>query len=142
MTGSASEASSAEAAGVPVRIEPPGETNLVGYFLRSLVGRALERRGGLPASLEGARYLIRSDGMEITLSLASEGVQIRRGRWPRIDATVRAGLPDFLALLKDGGVVRATLGGAVGVRGKVWRLLPLMGFLRSGLTAPAREGAR
>lgn len=120
--------------GVPVRLEPPGEMNLIGYFLRGLVQRGLEAAGGrIPRGLAGQRYLIRSEGMEVTLIFGSDEIGIRRGRHPRIDATVRAGLEPMIHLLREGKVVGPVLRGSLGVRGKIWRLLPLMGLLRGGL---------
>ncbi len=139
MAGSESTGSSDSPGGVTVRIDPPGEMHLLGYFLRSLSTRALEQHGGVPSSLKGMRYLVRCEGMDVTLSFDRDGVLVRRGRWPRIHATVRAAMPEFLDVLGTGAVVGATFRGAVGVRGKVWRLLPLMRFLRSGMTDRSRE---
>lgn len=120
--------------GVPVRLEPPGEMNLIGYFLRGLVQRGMEASGGrVPRRLAGHRYLIRSEGMEVTLIIGSDEILIRRGRHPRIDATVRAGLESMIELLREGRVVGPFLRGSLTVRGKIWRLLPLMGVLRGGL---------
>jgi hypothetical protein len=120
--------------GVPVRLEPPGEMNLIGYFLRCLLQRGLEAAGGrVPRSLAGQRYLIRSEGMEVTLIIGSDEIVIRRGRHPRIDASVRAGLEMMIRLLREGRIVGPVLRGSLGVRGKIWRLLPLMGVLRGGL---------
>lgn len=119
---------------IPVGLQPPGEMNLAGYFLRGLLRRGLAAGGPrLHLPLVGARYLIRSGGMEVTLSIKKEAVEIRRGRWPRIDATVEAELGPLVALLQGGGMIGPWLEGKVRVRGKFWRLFPLVRLLRAGL---------
>lgn len=119
---------------IPVRFQPPGEMNLIGYFLRGLMRRGLASGGPrLHRRLIGTRCLVRSEGMEVTISINEDSVEIRRGRWPRIDATVEADLVSLTKVLSGTGMISSWLEGKVVARGKIWRLFPLVRLLRAGL---------
>ncbi|MCZ6603089.1 MAG: hypothetical protein O6952_08785 [Planctomycetota bacterium] len=109
--------------------------NLVGYFLKALLQRGIVA-GGPPLyrPLIGLRCLIRSEEMQITIAVQESSIEIRRGRWPRIDTTVEAELVPLMRILTKGGLMSAWLEGRVAVRGKAWRMLPLLRLLRAGLT--------
>lgn len=118
----------------PVRFQPPDEVNLVGHFLKGLVERGIVAGGErLRRRLLGSRFLIRSEGMEVTLIFEESAVEIRRGSWPRIDATVEAEMAPLLGVLRGEGMISAWFEGRVSVRGKMWRFLPLVRLLRAGL---------
>ena len=117
-----------------VRLEPDGEMHLVGYFLRALLERAIGAHGGrVPRGLVGASYGIRSEGMELTIAFRQDGAGIRRILSQDTDARVEAALPTLVRLLLGGGLLRPWLSGEVRARGKLWRLMPLLRLLRSGV---------
>ncbi len=102
------------------------EMNLLGYFLRSALRRAVQSLDAQKA-LAGldARVLIETGGMQATLVLEHGRVEIARGAVAPLTARISGSLGGLLGTMRTGGFVRAVLLGRVKASGPIGVLLRL-----------------
>lgn len=114
-----------------IRIDQPGRMNLLGYLLRSILQRGATRDRGR-RQLRRLRGRIEIGGSEMRVGLAGANgeVVISAGAIAQADARVHADLRTLLALSLGGNPLGPLLSGRLRVRGKVWRLLPLLRLMK------------
>jgi hypothetical protein len=115
-----------------VVFETPGRMNLLGYFLRSMTERNLKSEKGLRAfsQLKGAILLGASD-MRVTLRFVGGDLIVSLGDQGKTDAGVCGSLDALLGVALGRELIAPVLSGKLRVSGKVWRILPLLSFLRA-----------
>ncbi len=113
-----------------VMFAAPGEMNLLGHFLRSLIERNLQTERGTRAlgNLKGT-VLVGASKMRVTLEFGPDRLVIHLGDQGSPDAQVMASLETLLRVALGRGMLGPLLSGQIQVRGKVWRLLPLLQLL-------------
>jgi SCP-2 sterol transfer family protein len=114
-----------------VVFKTPGEMNLVGYLLRSLIDRNLQTEKGarVLAKMKGT-VLVGASDMRITLDFSGEDLVIAVGEQGKADARVCGNMDALLGVALGHGMVGPVLSGKLKVGGKVWRLLKMLKLLK------------
>ncbi len=114
-----------------VRFARPDQVNLLGYLLRSILQRGATHPAGQKA-LRRLRGSIEIGGSDMRIRLESSGGEavISAGPAPEADARVHADLRTLLELALGKNPLGPFFRGRLRVRGKIWRLLPLLRLMK------------
>jgi hypothetical protein len=116
-----------------VVFKKPGEMNLLGYILRSLVERNLETESGARVLKKMNRtVLVGASDMRITLDFSGADLVMAVGQEERTDARVSGSMDTLLGVSLGKGMVWPVMTGKLKVGGKVWRLLRMLKLLDAG----------
>jgi hypothetical protein len=115
-----------------VVFHPPGEMNLLGYILRSLLDRNLKSPGGERAfrKMKG-KVLVGASQMKVTLDFDGDDLQISVGLVGKAQARVQGSMDTLLGVALGKGMVGPVLSGKLKVGGRVWRLLRMLKLLEA-----------
>ena len=114
-----------------VRHADPDRQTILGHLLASLLQRGLQNARTERALARARGHLtLEVSGMVCTLELAGEFITLHAGRPVIPVAELRADLCTLVGLATRGGIVPALLGRRLVLRGRPWRLLPLLHLLR------------
>jgi ubiquinone biosynthesis protein UbiJ len=118
-----------------VTFRTPGEMNLLGYILRSLIERNLKTGAGVRAlSRMKGKVNVGASTMKVALHFQGDRVEIGVG-WPeRADARVQGSMDTLLSVALGQGMVAPVLAGRLKVGGKIWKLLPMLKLLQAEKT--------
>lgn len=110
----------------------PGEMNLLGYILRSLVERNLKRPKGARALLKmKGTVLVGASKMRLTLDFSGEDLVMEVGAQGKPDVRVVGSMDALLGVSLGKGMVWPVLTRRLKVGGKVWRLLRMLPLLKA-----------
>lgn len=115
--------------------EPPG---LLGLLVLRLLRRAAALRPDAARRLADRRLRLRSGLQSVTLAGHDGHVEARGDDVAAVDATAEGDLATLLAAAR-GHAVREALLGRLRVRGRVWRLSPLLALFRALAIQPTEE---
>lgn len=118
-----------------VVFKTPGEMNLLGYILRSLVERNLDTPRGVRAlSKMKGTVLVGASKMKVTLDFSGEDLQVEVGEpssQGKPDVRVVGSMDALLGVSLGKGMVWPVLTRRLRVGGKVWRLLRMLPLLKA-----------
>lgn len=115
-----------------VVFHPPGEMNLLGYILRSLVERNLQTpKGARALSKMKGTVLVGASRMTVTLDFSGEGLGMRVGSQGKPDVRVRGSMDALLGVSLGKGMVWPVMTRRLRVGGKFWRLLRMLPLLKA-----------
>jgi len=110
----------------------PGEMNLLGYILRSLVERNLDTPKGARAfSRMKGTVLVGASKMTVTLDFSGDDLEMDVGEKGKADVRVRGSMDTLLGVSLGKGMVWPVLTRRLKVGGKVWRLLRMLPLLKA-----------
>ncbi len=115
-----------------IKFHPPGQMNLIGYILRSLIERNLRTEAGARAfaKMKG-KVLVGASSMLVTLDFDGEDLVMSVGRTGKPDTRVRGSMEALLGVALGRGMVGPVLSGRLKVGGKVWRLLRMLKLMKA-----------
>ncbi len=115
-----------------VVFKTPGEMNLLGYILRSLVERNLQTPKGARAfSKMKGTVLVGASRMTVSLDFSGEDLEMQVGEHGRPDVRVRGSMDTLLGVSLGKGMVWPVMSRRLKVGGKVWRLLRMLPLLKA-----------
>jgi hypothetical protein len=113
----------------------PGEMNLLGYILRSLVERNLNTQKGARAlSKMKGTVLVGASRMTVTLDFSGEDLEMQvggQGPQGKPDVRVRGSMDALLGVSLGKGMIWPVMTRRLKVGGKVWRLLRMLPLLKA-----------
>ncbi len=110
----------------------PGEMNLLGYILRSLVEKNLNTPKGARALLKmTGTVLVGASKMRLTLDFSGEDLVMEVGARGKPDVRVVGSMDALLGVSLGKGMVWPVLTRRLKVGGKVWRLLRMLPLLKA-----------
>ena len=115
-----------------VVFKTPGEMNLLGYILRSLVERNLETpRGARALSKMKGTVLVGASRMTVTLDFSGDDLEMEVGEKGKSDLRVRGSMDALLGVSLGKGMVWPVITRRLKVGGKAWRLLRMLPLLKA-----------
>jgi hypothetical protein len=115
-----------------VVFKTPGEMNLLGYILSSLVKRNLETPKGARAfSKMKGTVLVGASKMKVTLDFSGNDLEMEVGEQGKADVRVRGSMDTLLGVSLGKGMVWPVMTRRLKVGGKVWRLLRMLPLLKA-----------
>ncbi|HUU02323.1 MAG TPA: SCP2 sterol-binding domain-containing protein [Myxococcota bacterium] len=113
-----------------IKFKVPGEMNLLGYILRSLIERNLKTAPGARAfSKMKGTILVGASQMSITLEFTGGDLVMAVGG-DKADTRVRGSMDTLLGVALGHGMVWPVLSGKLKVGGKVFRLLSMLKLMK------------
>ncbi len=106
--------------------------NLLGYILKAVIERNLQTEHGrrVFSRLRGT-YLVGASAMQVTLVFHDNGLEIHSGKTSTPDAWVWGRLDALLGVALQKGLLKPIIKRQLRAGGKVWRLIKLIGLLRT-----------
>ena len=113
-----------------VKLKVPGEMNLLGYIMRSLIERNLQTERGARAfaRMKGS-IMVGASRMRITMEFTDGDLVMEVGA-RKADVSVRGSMDSLLGVALGHGMVWPLLSGKLKVGGKVWRLLRMLNLMK------------
>ena len=120
--------------GLAVEFAAEDRMNLLGFFLRSVIGRAA-KEPSLRKHLSRLKGVVElgASSMKVFVEPTHGRIVISTDPPEKPAARVWGSLDTMLEVATGGGIIRAVAGGRLRIAGKVWRLLPLL-FVFKGVS--------
>jgi hypothetical protein len=110
----------------------PGEMNLLGYILRTLIERNLQTEKGVRAlSKMKGTVLVGASKMRVTLDFSSDDLEVEVGARGKPDVRVLGSMDALLGVSLGKGMIWPVLTRRLKVGGKFWRLLRMLPLLKA-----------